>query len=110
MNVRKSKVLDLGGIKYKVLSGDIVEQEIVELLKTNAAHVQMIIDQLASIKGILCVLGGIDLRGKSFEKKLLSIGVSDDLAQFKEGVAHIESVREFLAERKKKIIKQIRTI
>jgi len=91
MNVRKSKVLDLGGIKYKVLSGDIVEQEIVELLKTNAAHVQMIIDQLASIKGILCVLGGIDLRGKSFEKKLLS-------------------VREFLAERKKKIIKQIRTI
>jgi ribosomal protein S12 len=33
MNVRKSKVLDLGGIKYKVLSGDIVEQEIVELLR-----------------------------------------------------------------------------
>jgi hypothetical protein len=110
MAIRKSKVIELGGIKYKVMSDDLREEDIVSILRRNAAHVQIIVDQLETIKMIISVIGGIDLRGKPCEDKLLSIGISNDLAQFKEGISSLESVRIFLANRKRKIIEQIKKL
>lgn len=110
MAIRRAKVIELGGIRYKVLSDDLREEDVAGILRTNAAHVQIIIDQLETIKMIICVLGGIDLRGKPCEKKLLSIGISNDIPQFKECIDSIESVRRFLARRKGKIIEQIKRL
>lgn len=110
MAIRRSKVIELGGIKYKVTSDDLREEDVVGILRRNAAHVQIIIDQLETIKMILCTIGGIDLRGKPIEKKLLSIGISNDIPQFKEGIDSLESVRRFLAKRKAKIIEQIKRL
>ena len=110
MALRKSKVIELGGIKYKVMSDDLKEEDIIGILRRNAAHVQIIIDQLETIKMIISVIGGIDLRGQPCEGKLLSIGISNDLAQFKDGINSIESVRKFLAKRKGKIIEQMKKL
>jgi hypothetical protein len=110
MAIRKSKVIELGGIKYKVTSNDLKEEDIMGILKRNAAHVQLIIDQLETIKMIMCTIGGIDLRGKPCESKLLSVGISNDIPQFKEGIDSLEAVRRFLARRKAKIIEQIKRL
>jgi hypothetical protein len=110
MAIRKSKVIELGGIKYKVMSNDLKEDDIISILRRNAAHVQIIINQLETIKMIISVIGGIDLKGKPCEDKLISIGISNDIDQFKEGINSIESVRKFLAKRKSKIIEQIKKI
>jgi hypothetical protein len=110
MAIRKSKVIELGGIRYKVISDDLMEGDIASILRRNAAHVQFIIDQLETIKMIMCVIGGIDLRGKPCENKLLSIGISNDITQFKGGIDSIESVRKFLTKRKGKIIAQMRKL
>jgi hypothetical protein len=110
MAIRRSKVIELGGIKYKVISDDLKEEDVVSLLRRNAAHVQFLIDQLETLKMILCVIGGIDLRGKPIEGKLLSIDISSDISQFKEGVDSLESVRQFLSKRKTKIIGQIKKL
>ena len=85
MAIRRAKVIELGGIRYKVLSDDLSEEDIVGILRRNAAHVQIIIDQLETIKMILCTIGGIDLRGKPIEKKLLSIGISNDIPSSRRG-------------------------
>jgi hypothetical protein len=110
MTIRKSKVIELGGLKYKVISDDLKEGDVVTILRRNAAHVQFLIDQLETIKRITCAIGGIDLRGKPIEGKVLSIGISDDISQFKEGIDNLESVRKFLAKRKAKIIGQIKRL
>jgi hypothetical protein len=110
MAIRRSKVIELGGIRYKVTSDDLSEDDVRGILRRNAAHVQIIIDQLEAIKKIMCVIGGIDLRGKPCETKLLTIGISNDIPQFKEGIASLESVRKFLARRKAKIIEQIKRL
>jgi hypothetical protein len=107
MTIRKSKVIELGGIKYKVIGDDLMEEDVASILRRNAAHVQFLIDQLETIKKIVCVIGGIDLRGKPIEGKLLSVDISNDISQFKEGIDSLESVRKFLAKRKAKIIGQI---